>query len=52
VKFLAPVFLGDTITATCTVKEKIEDKGRLVMDCTVTNQDGKEVIVGEALIKV
>lgn len=49
-KFLAPVRFGDTITATCTVKEKIEDKNRLVLDCVVTNQDGTQVIAGEALV--
>ena len=50
IKFLAPVRFGDTITATCTVKEKIEDKNRLVLDCTVTNQDGTQVIAGEATV--
>ncbi|MCL2368260.1 MAG: MaoC family dehydratase [Oscillospiraceae bacterium] len=49
VKFVAPIYLGDTVTATCTVKEKIEDKGRVVFDCVVVNQDGKSVIVGEAV---
>ena len=49
-KFLAPVRFNDTITATCTVKEKNDDKGRLVMECIVTNQDGTQVIVGEALV--
>ena len=50
IKFLAPVRFGDTITATCTVKEKLEDKNRLVLDCAVTNQDGVQVIVGEATV--
>jgi len=50
VKFLAPVRLGSTITATLTVKEKIEDKNRLVLDCVVTNQDGVQVIVGKAMV--
>ena len=50
IKFLAPVRFGDTITATCTVKEKIEDKNRLVLDCAVTNQDGVQVIAGEATV--
>ena len=49
-KFLAPVRFGDTITATCTVKERLEDKNRLVLDCVVTNQDGTQVIVGEATV--
>jgi len=48
-KFLAPVKLGDTITATCTAKEKLE-KNRLVLDCTVVNQDGVQVISGEAVV--
>lgn len=50
IKFLAPVRFGDTITATCTVKEKIEDKNRLILDCTVVNQDGVQVIAGEAMV--
>jgi len=49
-KFLAPVYIGDTITATCTVKEKIEGKNRVILECMVTNQDGTQVISGEAMI--
>ena len=49
-KFLAPVRFGDTITATCTVKERLEEKNRLVLDCTVVNQDGVQVIAGEATV--
>ncbi|MCL2574697.1 MAG: MaoC family dehydratase [Defluviitaleaceae bacterium] len=49
-KFIAPVRFGDTITATCTVKEKLEEKNRLILDCAVTNQDGTQVIAGEAMV--
>ena len=49
-KFLAPVRFNDTITATCTVKEKIDEKNRLVLDCVVINQDGTAVISGEATV--
>jgi len=49
-KFIAPVRFQDTLTATCTVKEKIEEKNRVVFDCVVTNQHGAQVIAGEALI--
>jgi len=49
-KFLAPVYIGDTITATCTVKEKNDEKNRVVLECVVKNQDGKDVIAGEAMI--
>jgi len=49
-KFTAPVKFNDTITATVTVKEKIEEKNRVILDCVVTNQDGAVVLSGEALI--
>ena len=50
IKFLAPVRFNDTITATCTVTEKNDEKNRLVLSCVVTNQDGVKVIEGEALV--
>ena len=49
-KFLSPVYVGDTLTATCTVKEIIEDKNRVVMDCLVSNQDGTKVLAGDAVL--
>jgi len=52
IKFLAPVYFNDTITATCTIKEIISEKKRVILDTVVTNQDGKMVISGEAHIIV
>lgn len=49
-KFVKPVFIGDTVTATVTVKEKIEEKNRLKLDTTVTNQNGEAVITGTATV--
>ncbi|MCL2188774.1 MAG: MaoC family dehydratase [Defluviitaleaceae bacterium] len=49
-KFLAPVYFGDTLTVVCTVKELITEKNRAVIECKVTNQDGKDIIAGEALV--
>jgi len=49
-KFMAPVYFGDTLTATCSVKEKIEEKNRVILDCKVTNQNDVVVIRGEAII--
>jgi len=49
-KFVAPVYFEDTLTATCTVKEKIEEKKKVILDCKVTNQNGKDVLLGEATI--
>jgi len=51
-KFLAPTYFNDTITATCTLKEKIEEKSMAVFECKVTNQDNKIVLVGDATIIV
>jgi len=49
--FLAPVRFGDTITATCTVVEKME-KGRVKLEASVTNQNGETVMTGESLVSV
>ena len=48
--FRAPVKIGDTVTATCELIEKIEEKHRLIFRTTVTNQDGVLVIDGKAKI--
>ena len=46
-KFKAPVRIGDTVTATVTVRDVVVDKRRCVLDavCTV---NGKAVIEGES----
>jgi len=49
-KFTAPVYFGDTITATCTVVDKNNEKNRVTLECIVTNQKGDKVIIGEALV--
>lgn len=49
-KFLAPVFIGDTITAEVEIVELIPEKCRIKLNTTCTNQDGKVVISGSALI--
>jgi 3-hydroxybutyryl-CoA dehydratase len=48
--FLAPVHIGDTITATATVIEKIEQKKRVRLKTVCTNQDGVTTLEGEALV--
>lgn len=49
-KFLAPVFIGDTVTAEVEIVELIPEKCRIKLNTTCTNQDGKVVISGSALI--
>ena len=46
--FKAPVRMGDTITATVEIVEKIEKKNRVIFHTTVTNQDGVIVTDGKA----
>ena len=48
VKFLAPVRMGDTITARVEVVELIPEKNRVKFRTTCMNQDGKEVVDGIA----
>ncbi|HEX8971210.1 MaoC family dehydratase [Oryzihumus sp.] len=48
-KFRAPVFLGDTVTATVEVVA-LEEKGRVRMRTTCTNQKGDLVVDGEAVV--
>lgn len=49
-KFTKPVYFGDNITATVTVKEINEERNRVVFDCLAKNQNNDIVIVGEAEI--
>jgi 3-hydroxybutyryl-CoA dehydratase len=48
VKFLAPVKIGDTITARVEVTELVPEKNRAKFRTTCTNQDGKLVVDGMA----
>ena len=48
VKFLAPVRIGDTITARVEVIELIPEKNRANLGRPVLNQDGKIVVEGAA----
>jgi phosphate butyryltransferase len=49
-RFLHPVSIGDTITASVTVREK-RAHGHVLLDCRCTNQAGVEVLTGSAEVK-
>ena len=49
-KFKAPIHIGDTITCTATIINKIPDKHRLIYSTVLTNQDGDVVTEGEAMM--
>ena len=47
-RFMAPVGLGDTVTALVRVVGKDAAKHHVTLECIITNQDGKVVISGQA----
>jgi len=50
VRFKKPVYLNETVTAWAEVKEKIEDKKRVIMHTKVENDKGDVVLDGEAML--
>jgi acyl dehydratase len=51
-KFTAPVYLDDTVTATATVTNIREDKGIVTLETVCTNQNGETLVKGEAAVMV
>ena len=49
-RFTAPVFLGDTVTARVTVRHVREDKPVVTLETVCTNQRGERVVEGEAVV--
>ena len=49
-KFTAPVYFGDTITATAEIIELIPEKNRVILSTICTNQEDKVVLKGQATI--
>lgn len=47
-RFRRPVHLGDTLTTKVSVREKIPEKKRVILECVVINQDSEVVVKGEA----
>lgn len=43
-EFLAPVYIGETVTATAEVVEADETRGWVKLACTCTNQNGVDVL--------
>ena len=51
-KFVAPVFIGDTVTATATVTHIREDKPIVTLETVCTNQNAHTLVKGEAAVMV
>ncbi|WP_051273229.1 MaoC family dehydratase [Desulfotruncus alcoholivorax] len=52
IKFVKPVFIGDTITAKLELAEKEEDKRRCIFKASCVNQRGEVVAEGKTYMKV
>jgi phosphate acetyltransferase len=46
--FARPVTIGDSITITVTAKQKFDHNKHIIFDCVCTNQDGLQVVRGNA----
>jgi 3-hydroxybutyryl-CoA dehydratase len=51
-RFLAPVRIGDTITATGEVINARKDKGIVTLKATCTNQKGETIVEGEWTVRL
>jgi 3-hydroxybutyryl-CoA dehydratase len=49
IKFLKPVYIGDTITATATIVEKIEAKHLVKLETKCVNQKNELIMIGEGM---
>ncbi|MFN0147931.1 MAG: MaoC family dehydratase [Dehalococcoidia bacterium] len=49
-QFRAPVFIGDTVTATAEAVEKMDERKWVKFRTQVKNQDGKLVVDGHAVV--
>ncbi len=49
-KFIAPVFIDDTVTATATIVNIREDKPIVTIETVCANQNGETVVTGEGKI--
>ena len=51
-RFIAPVFIDDTITTTGTVTAIREEKGIVTLETVCTNQHGELTLKGEAMVMI
>ena len=51
-KFTAPVYIGDTVTTTATVKNIREEKGIVTLETLCTKQDGTVAVEGKAMVMI
>lgn len=52
IRFMKPVYVGDTITGEATIIEKVEEKSLMKVHTRCINQNGVVVLDGEAILYV
>jgi 3-hydroxybutyryl-CoA dehydratase len=50
-KFLAPAYIGDELTASVEVMEKRDEKKLIILKTIVKNQSGNKILTGQAVVK-
>ncbi len=51
-RFVAPVFIGDTITTTGVVKAIREEKGIVTLETTCRNQNDEVTVTGDSMVMI
>jgi 3-hydroxybutyryl-CoA dehydratase len=51
IRFIKPVFIGDTVTVTYTVAERDDERGQISSEVTVRNQHGDVVAVATHILR-
>jgi 3-hydroxybutyryl-CoA dehydratase len=51
IRFVRPVFIGDTVTVTYVVAGRDDERGEIRSDATATNQDGEVVAVATHILR-
>ena len=49
-RFLAPVAIGDTVTASATLTKYDRDRGKMTLETACFNQSNVQVLAGEAVV--
>ena len=51
-RFIAPVFIGDTVTTTATVKHIREERGIVTLETSCIKQNGTVTLTGESVVMI
>lgn len=52
IRFIKPAFIGDTVTVTYTVVDRVPEEQKILSDITITNQHGETLAVARHILKI